>query len=83
MSEDSKGLSELDPKGARYMLVEGRLHLGGTYKLIRVLERTDYFPRARKRAHALFKQGTNIVIVDSQVSAIIGSLWIIREELTH
>lgn len=78
-----KGISDLDPKGMRYMLVEGRLHLGGTYKMERVLERVSNFTRARKRAHALFKQGKDVIIVDARVAAIVGNLWMIREEIIH
>jgi len=71
------------PEAKRYALMEGRLEHApkATYKMTRMISSTDNFDTARNRAVRLCKQGTNVVILDTRMNALIGNMWMISKEL--
>jgi hypothetical protein len=76
-------VKNLPPEAKRYVLMEGRLEHApkATYKMTRMISSTDNFDTARNRAVRLCKQGTNVVILDTKMGALIGNMWMISKEL--
>lgn len=65
----------------RYMIVEGRLLKTGKYELDKAISATNSFNTARSRALRWFRKGKDIVIIDRKAAALIGNLWMLKEEL--
>jgi len=65
----------------RYMIVEGRLLRTGKYRLDKVISATNSFNTARSRALRWFRKGKDIIIIDRKATALIGNLWMLKEEL--
>lgn len=79
----SEDVIENLPESKRYVLMEGRLEHSpkATYKMTRMISSTDNFDTARNRAVRLCKRGTNVVILDTKMGALIGNMWMISKEL--
>lgn len=81
---DKEKLEQLPSGTKRYAILEGRLHVepeGLRYKLTRLITSTNDFGTARSRAIKYHRRGTNVVILDTKMAALIGNLWMISQEL--
>jgi len=76
-------IKNLPEEAKRYALMEGRLEHAPDvkYKMIRMISSTNNFDTARNRAVRLCKQGTNVIILDTKMGALIGNMWMISKEL--
>ena len=81
---DEEQIKQLPPGTKRYAILKGRLHAtpeGLRYKLSLLLSSTNNFGTAKSRAIKYFRRGTNVVIIDVKMAALISNLWMISQEL--
>lgn len=81
---DKEKIEQLPPGTKRYAILEGRLMPepeGLRYKLSRLISSTNSFDTARSRALKYCRRGTNVIVIDTKMAALIGNMWMLAQEL--
>ena len=65
----------------RYKIHLGRIHLGGKYKIGKMIASSNCFDDVRRTAYHLFRAGAIVLVIDTKVGALIGNLWMLTKEI--